>query len=371
MKNCACTPSFLPIEMHEYPITRSSLLPLHPFVQHDLQRKSSDQVSRTSIASCDTIQRGSRRKQSVSESSQQSSHSIRLRVSNENVPFHRNASHSSLPATPTPISALSVRQNREKVRRRSSWDNELPLALRSPNAPSPLSDPGPLENVDLSCLQENGISEPSQNHGTTFNIQSNEAVPAQRYLFDESQETTAARTFTADTNHPFKSGRTFKRWVGSLRQHRPSRVQSLTVREARWNLDDRGDNEPAKSNASQRNRRNGHQKSSSWSPFGFVASVKAAANPSASCAEDRSPKSSRKRRSKSNRNSTASATINCGSTGSRAYPLLSHNQAALERATQRRRLLDELLSSEESYVADLKVLLHVNTRLAKKKACNG
>lgn len=33
--------------------------------------------------------------------------------------------------------------------------------------------------------------------------------------------------------------------------------------------------------------------------------------------------------------------------------------AAKDRAVQRRRILEELISSEESYVADLKVLLHV------------
>lgn len=36
-----------------------------------------------------------------------------------------------------------------------------------------------------------------------------------------------------------------------------------------------------------------------------------------------------------------------------------HDQAALQRALQRRRVLEELIISEESYVADLKVLLHV------------
>ena len=345
--------------MHEYEITKSSLLPLHPFVQRDPQREPSDQVSKASVSSCGTVHRDSGRKSSLSASSQRSSCSIRLRVRNENVPLNHNASQCSLPATPTPISISSARRKREDIRERSSWDNELPRALRSHNAPSPLSDPGPLEDVDLSCPQQRKISGPPTSHDDTFDIQRNEASSVPKHCCDMNRETTIARTFTVDTDHPFKNDRPFRRWAGTLRQHRQSRTRSLTVREARWDLDDKDDDMPVKSSTSQRNKQHGHQKSSSWSAFGFVASVKAATSLPVSGTEDRSQKLLKKRFSKRTRNSTTSATTNSESTDARANLSISQNQAALERATQRRRLLDELLSSEESYVADLKVLLHV------------
>ena len=352
--------------MHAYEITQSSLLPLHPFTQHVPQRMPSDQGSKSSINSNGTVQRSPHRKFSQSVSSQRSVSSYRLCVRNENVPMFRNASHSSPPTTPTPVSASLRRRIHGGTLHKSSWDNEA-SAMRQPrDAPSPLSDIGPLENIDLSCLDPNDSIEGVHNYGASFELKNDEAPPMPKHTSDASQDLGADQSFTVATNHPFKHDRPFRKWVGTLRQQRNSQSRSLTVRETRWNLDDCDDKNPVTSKVPQRGRRARHQKSSSWSPFGFVASVKTAASRPISGTETRSHNSIRLRVWKSNRNSMISDTTNSGSTDDRSGHVQVHDQAALDRAIQRRRVIDELFSSEESYVADLKVLLHVGLPITRE-----
>jgi len=340
--------------LHEYEITKSSLLPLHPFVEYVPQRIASDELSKASSSSCGTVYHSPNRKPSPSPGSQRSVSSTRLCVRNENVPLRRDASRSSLSVTPTPISASSRRLARGKLLHRSSWENEPPPARRLHNAPSPLSDPGRLEDVDLGDLHRNDHLEPVQNYGLSFDIKSKENLSTPRHVSDSSQEPAVARKFSVTMDHPFKHDRPFRKWVSNLRQNPRERTRSLTVREARWDLDE-GQSRPVKRDLPRRER-----KSSSWSPFGFVAKGRTPESQVTSKLESQSKKQTGRRFLRSNRNSLVSDTSNCRfSMEDRPTSAQSSDQAPLERALQRRRVLDELLGSEESYVADLKVLLHV------------
>ena len=346
--------------MHEYEITRSSLLPLHPFAQHVPQRMPSDQLSKTSISSCGTVLLSPHRKLSQSTSSPQSTSSTQLRVRNENVPLPRDASPSSLPTTPTPVGGSSRKRSRREALRISSWDDEPKFVSRPHGAPSLLSDIGRLSDIDLGNLHQNQIEKPIQDPKVSFDMKIDKSVRTLRFPSEGSQETAAPRTFNVTANHPFKHDRPFKRWVGKLRQNPPGRTRSLTVREARWDLEDFDDKEHVKPDNLQRRRRNGHQKSSSWSAFGFGATQEKTNDPSLSRARSQSHKPTRTRFLRKNRSSMASDSTNDGSTNDWPSSAPVDDKIAWERATHRRRILDELLSSEESYVADLKVLLHVS-----------
>jgi len=346
--------------MHEYSITSSSLLPLHPFMQ---QRTPSDLQSKASTSSCGTAQRPHSRKISRSARSRGSVASNRLCVRNENVPSSRGSSHSSLPTTPTPFCTPSERRTPGHFPRKSSWANEVPPPPHLQGAPSPLSDGGPLEDIDLNSLQQSEDLEANQDHGLSFDIKGEEALSKSRHYSGTSQEAGPARKFVVTTDHPFSNGKPFRRWVGSLRRQRHVRRRTLTARQERWTLDDLDDDgNPAKTNIPQRAGRSGHQKSLSWSPLGFVAAVKSAtANLAPSHAAVRPRRTQRSYVARSNRSSRLSNSQHDLPTSESQRSASANDQAACDRAIQRWRILEELVNSEEIYVADLKVLLHVRS----------
>ena len=348
--------------MHEYEITMSSLLPLHPFVDHVPQRMPCDQLSKTSISSCGTILLSPHRKLSPSTGSPRSASSTQitqLRVRNENVPLPREGSRSSLPTTPTPAGRLS-RKRSPREARISSWEEENKCGSCPHGAPSPLADLGRLSDVDLQSLHNVENEEPRQEPKVSFDTKNDKPLPTFRFSSDGSQETAAPKSFNVSASHPFKHDRPFKKWVGMLRQNPRGRPRSLSVREARWDLEDFEDKDHIRPENLQRRRRDGHQKSSSWSPFGLGIAQDKPNNLSTSCARSQSCRPTRTRFLRKDKSSVVSDSTDNGSTNDQPGSILIKDSVDWERAMHRRRILDELLSSEESYVADLKVLLHVS-----------
>jgi hypothetical protein len=104
-----------------------------------------------------------------------------------------------------------------------------------------------------------------------------------------------------------------------------------------------------------------HTKSSSLSSIGFVSAVKTA---SISLASFTGPATSRKTRqsaqqrsgTRSSRFSDNEARLSIDSSG---LPAAVIDEGTRDRAVKRRRVLEELLSTEESYIADLKILINV------------
>lgn len=153
---------------------------------------------------------------------------------------------------------------------------------------------------------------------------------------------------------PSTSKHAFRKWMRSVRHTSPGRKRSLQVREERWSLDESdGDKDRYKSKL--RNR--GHQKSSSWSSSGIVTAVKSAtASLAGSHAHKRRVSTSNR---KSHRGTDVSGIARHKSRDNHGKNAGLADEATFDRARQRRRTIEEIVSSEESYVADLKVLVNV------------
>ena len=152
----------------------------------------------------------------------------------------------------------------------------------------------------------------------------------------------------------------FRRWMSTLRYKNTSVRKTLTVRTERWPLDecDEFDNSPQARGES----RSRHQKTSSQSSSGFVTAIKTASASIASLSV--APRSRHGARSSQLRGEHRSS----GHSQTDGRPSMDNSrklsgpfmdEAAWDRALRRRKILEELVSSEESYVADLKVLTNV------------
>ena len=244
--------------------------------------------------------------------------------------------------------------------------DETPLTPQAPSTPS-TGEIDSLIDIDLNA----GCGEDSPGDENSAVDISGGFRP--RLSFDPAIEDTletrkAQAISNVDGEHqspsiltPFISRYPFRRWMRSLRYRSPgkspARKNSLTVRQERWSLDD-FDEKPAVSSTSSHNRkRSGHKKTPSWSSSGLVTAVKSAAVGLATTQSPNGKRLSQLRNSQ--RSSGTSQATARGSTESQASPRIM-DDAAWERARQRRRAIEELVDSEESYVADLKVLDNVS-----------
>lgn len=144
----------------------------------------------------------------------------------------------------------------------------------------------------------------------------------------------------------------FKRWVSTLRRKKQPMVTPVTPRERRWTLDD-FDQKAASPEAHSNHR---HRKScSNASSAGFVTAVKSAtvtiASASIGTMSGRHPRLRRTQQS-----SLLS--------GPEARPSVDTqrsiiDEAARQRSRKRREKLEELVRTEEGFVADLKALANV------------
>ena len=330
----------------------------------------SDQQSRTSDRSAGTVQRASSYRPSPgSVCSLGSNSSARLRFGKENVVARRNSSHSSRRFSPYLASPSPVTRTSKQTSHRSSWGNDIPPVSQDQKLSSLLAEAGPLEDVDLNAGCGESLdsrhataqdAESNTDRGLSFDIRKQETLSTPRLPSNASREVTGPGSFNITAEHPFKSENPLKRLVGTLRTQGPKRRHSLTVRKERWVLDDFDETKPIELGLPQSRRLNGHQKASSWSSSGIRNAIKSATVRLQSATNGpHSPIFSRAHFSKSHRGSRIS---NAGSRLSADGDLVAArmvDHAARDRAVQRRRILEELISSEESYVADLKVLLHV------------
>ena len=149
----------------------------------------------------------------------------------------------------------------------------------------------------------------------------------------------------------------FHRWIKTLQRraqrprHRRSRGCSAHAREAFPGFLQDSFSPP------------GHRKSSSDSSFGYVAAVRSASVSVAGSVLTRSRRNTIRssyhaRTDRGSRASTSGARLSEDSTCyERPLPL---DPAVKERLLQRRRVIEELISTEESYIGDLKFLMNVS-----------
>lgn len=347
---------------------------LHFAQQNEWQSTCSDHCSngsQTSFNTCNTVHRLATPKL-PSDGSRGSAASSRLRVRNENVVLGRNASQVSLTSAASPLSASSRCRSYKQASHKSSWGNGIPMPPRVPSNLGMLLDAGPLEDVDLNAgsdgdsLHSSQSPEADHEHISGVGYQSGtrkeNSAPASKISNNTSQETAPARPFTVASEHPWKTDYTFQRWMSNLFRDGPSRKRSLKVRTERWTLDDFEEDKTTKPDLAERRKKYGHKKASSWSSFGFAGATKVdTASPDLSDVGESGVRSSRPIKSRFSKRSSrlSNGTGKSSIDGSRP-DVQGIERSAWDRAVHRRKILEELIASEESHVADLKVLLHVS-----------
>ena len=353
---------------------------LHHLAPHDnWQNLPDDQQSKGSDTSLRTIHR-TPSPYHKSTHSQGSLSSLGLRVRNENVPLGRNASQTSLPLVSSSTSVLLHRRVSQPVSPQPSYGNGNSLPKRMQSTPSFLHDAGPLYDVDLDAgsakdtlgreqnLEKGG--EQASVNGLSFDSNRAEilsipgpgpAIPGHPWRprpIILMPGTTATQAPTSALHQSFKEQnliQRFRRVFGRQRQ------KFLTVRQERWTLDDFDEEHTIRPDLLKQPQLNGHQKASSWAAFGSVNPIPSAITiEPVPCAKEFAHKRSKSSFLRRNRGSRLSNRANRESSDSGQASLKTVELAAWARAIQRRKVLEELFSSEKSYVADLKVLLHVS-----------
>lgn len=154
--------------------------------------------------------------------------------------------------------------------------------------------------------------------------------------------------------------RPFRKWMRSLHRRAAHRPSVLRLRHHPTLCpSDLSDSESA--TLTSRLQR---QESSSGSSFGFVAAVRSASASLASVSSvTRSRRNTARSRalSKTDRSSRASASVARMSEDSAAPEKATsrYDAAATERALQRRRVLEEIITTEEGYIRDVRFLINV------------
>ncbi|KAK1600103.1 RhoGEF domain-containing protein [Colletotrichum navitas] len=177
-------------------------------------------------------------------------------------------------------------------------------------------------------------------------------VPFPQISVDDSDNTSEL----SDSDMPSRRG-PFHRWMRNLHQRAKQRPQPMnTDTVLPWKLLDSTDR-------SAISRRTRHRRSSSGSSFGFVAAVKSASVSLASGSSVTRPRGNSRRSlaySKTDRSSRASFTAARFSEDSCHVEWPANTDPlATERALQRRRILEELISTEEGYIGDIRFLMNV------------
>ena len=340
-------------------------LPHRPGTQDSGYSSADDQQSKESDASFMTVQRNySSRPGSACSHISLSSSVLRLR--SENVPRGPNTSQSSLSFVSGSPNIILQRRTSNQLSHKASWVHEIARPSRLLGPSQFLFDAGPLEDVDLNAGSTSNTliitqdiehdSDETSDHEVSFNIKKEETLSTSPC--NTRQEHREIRTNHRTFNSSLKGIHTFRKLANVFG---PKPVQKLTPRRERWTLDDFAELKPAKVDALEQGRREGHQKASSWAAFGFVTTARrAAANAGKPHVGPWAHRKSKSRFLKSNESSRLSNVANESPVESARKIAEDLEHAAGDRAVQRRRIIEELISSEEGYIADLKVLLHVS-----------
>ena len=320
-------------------------------------------------SSSDTVRHHNYRKPSLSsKDSFAGAVSRSLRVANENLSPSRTTSLSTLDLLEGSTCPLPTNHRSEATLHRSSWNKENQVPNTSGTNSASTSDAGTLEDIDLNA-RCGEISQRSSSgtevecwqqpdHGLSFEIEEKETLSTTKLPPTPTQEDVFGRPsiiVTDTTAHPFR------RFLSSLRHRHSKRKRTLSARKERWSLEDSEEDQPTVAFPSQVVEPSGHRKTSSWASSGFVTAVKSATTNLGTLS---APQSQISRRFAPMRNSKRSSKLsqvtNRESFNGNQDSAPIVDEAAWDRAVKRRRTLEELIGSEESYIADLKVLKNVS-----------
>ena len=280
-----------------------------------------------------------------------------LQVRNENVIPSRTISLSTLDVMVESMIDASSRKSSGRVSHKSSWDTDILSPLQEQLRPSTNMERDTQEDTTKARSVENvreiAMSYP---HGLTPFINLSSAADAGKRPGQGQMDTEIlTHKKQAEEAHPFR------RWMSTLHRRKQYQPKTVQPRVERWALDD-SDMPPTEDVALTDQRISRHKKSSSFASSGFVTAVKSASISLATLSV--APHSRKARRStlirSSHRSSRLSQSLYRPSMDASSSSVRIIDEAARERAIKRRRILEELLSTEEGYVADLKVLVNVS-----------
>ncbi|MCJ1401366.1 hypothetical protein MMC11_004578 [Xylographa trunciseda] len=287
-----------------------------------------------------------------------------LRVRNENVVPSRTTSLSTLDFREVSPTSTSPRKPRGRVSHKSSWGTDIHL----PPIPGESSNnefvTETLEDVNLDGEHSKSVT---LKHDICHTNPSHTVGPRLSFANDKENLTVdlgpkrkvSVKSIGEIKSHPFR------RWMSTLHRKSLHRQQTLRSPEQRWSLDDFDESLPHDTVLLQSPTSRRHRKSSSWASSGFVTAVKSASMSLATLSV--APQSGKTHRStllrSSNRSSRLSRSFNRHSIEGSSVSANLIDEAARLRAQKRRRILEELVESEEGYVADLKVLVNNITEI--------
>ncbi|RKF63882.1 putative dbl homology [Erysiphe neolycopersici] len=260
------------------------------------------------------------------------------------------------------------RRNSVHIPRRTSWGTPIPPPSEQETRISHQGE-DMFDEVDLHKKSLESIYSQETNSCNTL-----ENIFALGLSFDgdnaESGSTKNFESFSLDdtgdfTDQTFDLKRPFNKWTKNLEKRANRRRK--TVGCDTNNSTKNGDlfDSPGTQ------RRSAHKKSSSGSSFGFVTAVKSASISLASLSVATKPRrttlSSRQQRTDQTSKTSNPLRTSEDSSYIASNPFI--DQAVTKRSLQRRRVLEEIISTEENYVADVKFLMNVYVTLLASMPC--
>jgi hypothetical protein len=249
-------------------------------------------------------------------------------------------------STPTIIRRTSMH-----IPRKTSWGTPIPPPSSKKDAANS-SKEDLFDNVELNTKTPDSDGSKTAGFSTLRNIA---ALGLSFTADDNEDEEESNMRFSLEDDSPYPTDKPFNKWMRSLHKRATDRRKTVSC-------DVTGDileKEIFESPTDQ--RRSAHKKSSSASSYAFVTAVKSASISLASFSV--APRSRRtgvsSRQHRTDRSSKASNVGRLSEDNSYVARGAALDQGVTNRLLQRRRVLEEIISTEESYLADVKFLMNV------------
>ncbi|KAJ5032522.1 uncharacterized protein L3040_009123 [Drepanopeziza brunnea f. sp. 'multigermtubi'] len=246
------------------------------------------------------------------------------------------------------------------IPRKNSWGTPIPPPSSRTATATNDSQEDLYDDVKLQSTDDDSSS--SKKGNDEWNTLDNIAALGLSFHEDEAQvpePVTLERFSLENLAIPANGDRPFNKWMKSLQRRATDRRKTVSCDVTGSALEHELFETP------NSRRRTAHKKSSSGSSYGFVTAVKSASISLASFSV--APRSKMtavsSRHQRTDRSSRAS---NVGRTSEDSSYLASGvaiDQAVTNRLLQRRRILEEIITTEESYLADVKFLMNVYVTL--------
>jgi hypothetical protein len=251
------------------------------------------------------------------------------------------------------------RRDSTHISRKTSWGTPIPPPSNQRSTSELQGDV--FDDVDLNA---NCGSSATSEGGEAWNTLDNIAALGLSFNTDDSEAeyTPQRKRFSLDDLEPVRNRplplepeRPFNKWMRTLQRGAIQRRKTVSC-----DLDGSALERELFDLPSQPSRTR-HKKSSSGSSFGFVTAVKSASISLASFSiAPRSRKTGvSSRHHRTDRSSKASNVGRLSEDSSYIVRDIAIDQEVMNRLLQRRRVLEEIITTEESYVADVKFLMNV------------